>query len=77
MKTRRSITRILLMTSCVLALVALALMGWSVLVPRPVPVIVAMSVGQGIGTLSLVLYLVVVGLDVRRVLEDEKPPSGP
>ena len=46
----------LVYASCILALVAIALMVWSVLDPRPLPVVVAMSVGQAIGTLSLLLY---------------------
>ena len=66
----------LLTASCVCALLALALMVWSVVDPRPMPVVVAMTLGQAIGTLSLLLYLVVVGLDLRRRLSDgEKPGS--
>lgn len=43
--------------ACVLALVGLAAMTWSILDPRPVPVFLAMSAGQAIGTLSLLLFL--------------------
>jgi hypothetical protein len=56
----------LVRAAAVLALVGLALFVWSVLDPRPVPVVVAMSVGQGIGTLSFLLYLLAVYLDLRR-----------
>jgi hypothetical protein len=56
----------------VLALAALALMVWSLLDPRPVPVIVAMSVGQVLGTLSFLAFLVVVATDLRRVLRDDR-----
>jgi hypothetical protein len=49
----------------VLALVALALMAWSQLVPHPIPVIVAMSVGQLLGTASFVAFLWVVASDLR------------
>ena len=60
--------------ACVLALVSLALMIWSQLQPTPIPVIVAMSIGQAIGTLSLVLYLVAISRDLKQahVLEDDK-----
>jgi hypothetical protein len=65
----------LLRIAAVLALVGLALMVWSVLQPTPMPVILAMSVGQGIGTLSFLLFLVVVIRDLRRkkVLEESPP----
>lgn len=52
--------------ACVLALVGLAAMTWSVLDPRPVPVFIAMSVGQAIGTLSLLLFLLVLVLGASR-----------
>lgn len=50
-------TEKLVLAACVLGLLAMALMCWSVLVPTPMPVLVAMSVGQGLGTLSLLCYL--------------------
>jgi len=56
----------LLTISCVSALVALGLMVWSLLVPTPMPVLVAMSAGQVLGTLSLLLFLGVVVADLRR-----------
>ena len=70
----------LLQVACVAALVALALMAWSLFDPRPLPVMVAMSVGQVLGTLSLVTFLGVVIADLRRpggTLSTEKkgPPS--
>jgi MFS family permease len=61
MKDRRRV----LAASCSLALVALGLMIWSLFDPRPIPVVVAMSVGQGIGTLSLISFLYVVVADWR------------
>ncbi|HSN97102.1 MAG TPA: hypothetical protein VLS89_02355 [Candidatus Nanopelagicales bacterium] len=63
--------------ACVLALVALALMAYSLLDPRPPAVIVAMSVGQALGTLSLLFFVVVVLWDLRRsrVLSIGAPPS--
>ena len=56
----------LLRTAAVLTLLALALMVWSMLQPTPLPVMLAMSVGQGIGTLAFALYGYVVIADLRR-----------
>ena len=55
----------LVRVACVLALVALPLMIWSVFVPTVWPVLVALSVGQAIGTLSFLIFLVVVAMDLR------------
>jgi hypothetical protein len=55
-----------LQVAAVLALFGLAMMVWSVLVPTPMPVVLAMTVGQGAGTLSFLLYLLVVIADLRR-----------
>jgi hypothetical protein len=41
-------------------------MVWSVLDPRPAPVVIAMSVGQVFGTLALAAFLFVVLSDLRR-----------
>jgi len=57
----------LLRLACLLALVALALMVWSLLDPRPMPVIIAMSVGQALGTASLGAFGLVVFADYRRL----------
>jgi len=65
-------SRRLLVASCTSALAALALIVWSVLDPRPVPVVVSMSMGQALGILSLLLYGFVVATHVR----DEPPASG-
>lgn len=59
--------RALLRTACVLGLVALPLMVWSVLEPTVWPVLVALTFGQVLGTLSFVLYLVVVVRDLELV----------
>ena len=58
--------------ACVLALVALALIAFALLFPIPLAVVVAMSVAQGIGTFSLLLFLGAIGLDLRRVLQHQK-----
>jgi hypothetical protein len=51
--------------AAVLAVIALGLMVWSLLQPRPIPVIVAMSVGQLLGTLSFGMLLYVLVADLR------------
>ena len=56
----------LLRISAVLTIVALALMVWSMLEPTPLPVMLAMSVGQGLGTIAFGIYLYVVIADFRR-----------
>lgn len=68
--------------ACVFALIALALMGWSFVDPRPVSIMVAMSIGQVIGTLSFGAFLLAITIDLRRarVLQIGKstpPPSRP
>jgi hypothetical protein len=57
--------RRLLDAACVAALVALALMTWQLFDPRVWPVIIAMSVGQVLGTASFVAYGWVVIADYR------------
>jgi hypothetical protein len=56
----------ILQIAALLALVGLGCMTWSMLDPAPIPVIVAMSVGQAVGTLSFALFLLVVALDLRK-----------
>ncbi len=53
----------LLRLACFLALLALALIGYSVLDPTPLPVILAMSVGHVIGGTAFACYLLSVVLD--------------
>ena len=55
---------ILLRIASVAALIALALIAWSLFAPTVIPVMVSMSVAQGIGTLSFLLYLVVIVRDL-------------
>ncbi len=66
----------MLRVACVLALVALALMVWSLFDPRPLPVVVAMSVGQVFGTLSFGSFLWVVVVDLRAQLATKRRPAG-
>jgi len=52
--------------SAVLTLIALALMVWSVLVPTPLPVMLAMTVGQALGTTAFAIFGLVVLNDLTR-----------
>jgi CHASE2 domain-containing sensor protein len=56
----------MLVYACVLGLIGLALMSWSLFDQGWIPVMMAMSVGQVIGTLSLVLFLLVIYIDLQR-----------
>jgi hypothetical protein len=60
----------LLRGSAALTLTGLALMAWSVVQPTPLPTILAMSLGQVIGTTAFALYLVAIGLDLREDVRD-------
>jgi len=64
-----------LTAACACALAALGLMTWQLFDPRVVPVLVAMTVGQILGTAAFAAYLIVVVLDVRarlRAARDER-----
>lgn len=70
----------LLRIAAVMALVALLLMVWSVFDPTVWPLMIALTLGQGIGTFSFVIFLFVVGRDlaVARKLRrnpDARPPE--
>lgn len=56
----------ILFYACVLGLIGLALMTWSLFDQGWIPVMMAMSVGQVIGTLSLALFILVVVIDLQR-----------
>lgn len=57
----------MLRVAAVIGLVALGLMVFATFVPRPLPVIVAMSVGQGLGVVAFLLYLSAVVSEMRRL----------
>jgi uncharacterized membrane protein YbhN (UPF0104 family) len=61
-----------LVVSCVCALAALALMTWQIFVPTVWPVIVAMSLGQVLGTASFAAFGYVVFVDYRTRRRGEK-----
>lgn len=56
----------LLRISAVFTIFGLAFMVWSLIVPTPMPVMLAMSVGQVFGTIAFGLYLVAIVIDLRR-----------
>jgi len=56
----------LMVWACWLGLLGLALMSWSLFDQGWIPIMMAMSVGQGIGTLSFALFLVIVIIDLRQ-----------
>ena len=58
-----------LRVSAVLTLIGLALMVWSLLQPTPLPVMLAMTVGQAVGTTAFALYLFIVVRELRRELK--------
>ena len=61
--TRPPRVAILLRISAGLTMIALALMVWSLLQPTPMPVILAMSLGEGLGILAFALFGISVLID--------------
>lgn len=59
-------TRGILVVAAIMTLIGLALMVWSMAQPTPMPVILAMSVGQGLGILAFALFGIVVLVDQLR-----------
>ena len=70
MLTKITIRRLVLV-SVIMALVALGLMIVSILFPKPLLLVLAMSLGQLFGTASLALYLLAIALDLQGVGEGE------
>ena len=75
MKKVKLTTTRLLRLAAICSLVGLAFMIWSLLDPRPIPIMAAMSVGQGIGMLSFVMFLGVVVYDAWRASKRTPPPD--
>jgi hypothetical protein len=69
-------TEIVLSAACGSALVALALIVWSLFDPRPFQVVAAMSIGQAIGTLSFAAFGYVAISDIRGRLAARAPTKG-
>lgn len=64
-----------LRVAAVATLIALALMVWSMLDPTPWPVMLAMSLGQALGTLAFMLYGLAVYKDLRRIRRERRESS--
>jgi MFS family permease len=67
--------RRLLVVACVCALAALGLMTWQIVDPTVWPVMVAMSLGQVLGTASFLTFGYVVLADFRSRRRTEKTPE--
>ncbi len=61
--------------AAVLTLLALASMVWSMLDPTPLPVMLAMSLGQALGTLAFALYGLAIYKDLRRIRRERRESS--
>ncbi len=68
--------RRLVLISAVMSLVALGLMVVSIVFPKPLLLVLAMSLGQFFGTASLALYLLAIALDLQGVGELDEIPVG-
>ena len=55
----------MLRVSAILTIIALASMVWSMVDPTPLPVMLAMSFGQLLGTVAFALYGIVILRDLR------------
>ncbi len=64
--------RRLVLISAVMSLVALGLMVVSIVFPKPLLLVMAMSLGQFFGTASLALYLLAIALDLQGVGEHDE-----
>jgi hypothetical protein len=51
--------------ACICALIGLGLMSYSIIDPRAIPVITAMSVGHVFGISAFACYLLAIVLDIR------------
>ncbi len=64
--------RRLVLVSTITTLVSLGLMVMGIVFPKPLLLVLAMSLGQLFGTLSLALYLLAIVLDLQGVGEHEE-----
>jgi len=65
-------TETLILVSVVFTLIGLALMCWGVLRPTVLPVMLAMTVGQGIGIFAFAIYLFCIARELRRQIRGAK-----
>lgn len=81
----RASVRQLVRAACVLSLVGLAVLAYSILVPGPLPIIFAMSAGHAIGGLAFACYVLAVVVDAAETKRERwiagrssaPPPSHP
>ncbi len=71
MISKLTIRRVVLI-STITTLVSLGLMVMGIVFPKPLLLVLAMSLGQLFGTLSLALYLLAIVLDLQGVGEHEE-----
>ncbi len=64
--------RRLVLISTITTLVSLGLMVLGIIFPKPLLLVLAMSLGQLFGTLSLALYLLAIVLDLQGVGEHDE-----
>jgi len=69
---RRSVGQ-LTRSAAVLALLGLGIMAYSIVSPRPLPVILAMSVGHGIGAAAVLCYVLAIVLHASRGAAAQPP----
>lgn len=62
----------LLRVSALLTVIGLVFMVWSLVQPTPLPVLLAMSVGQAFGMLAFGIYLYVILVDLRRLRRERR-----
>lgn len=67
----------LIRVACYVALVGLAVMAASIVYPAPLPVIFAMSIGQVIGIVAFLCYLLSILMDVVRGADHAPDAPGP
>ena len=58
--------------AAILTLFGLAPMVWSMLDPTPLPVLLAMTLGQLLGTFAFAMYGIAVLQDVRRIRSERR-----
>ena len=65
--------------AAITGIAALLIMMYAVLVPRPLPVILSMSVAQALGAFALACHVLAILADVsrRRSPPDQHAPPGP
>jgi hypothetical protein len=68
----RLTVRRLVNISAIATLVAVLLMVLGIVFPRPLLLVLSMSLGQLFGTLSLALYLLAIALDLQGFGEDDE-----